>query len=166
MKALSKGFTLIELMIVIAIIGILATLGLVAYQNYTARARVTEGLSLAHSAKLHVADMLASGNAQNNPLGYSTAYNAPSATRNVSGIAINPATGSITVTLTANAGGGTLILTPNAPIGTSLPAGTSAFQPSLDAIAWRCMAAGANANGFANANAGTLQTQFAPAECK
>ena len=67
-------------MIVVAIIGILSTVALVAYQNYTIRARVTEGLALANAAKLHVADILSSGNAQNNPQGYNTAYNTPSAT--------------------------------------------------------------------------------------
>ena len=103
-------------MIVVAIIGILSTVALVAYQNYTIRARVTEGLALANAAKLHVADILSSGNAQNNPQGYNTAYNTPSATRNVSGITIDPASGVITVTMTANAGGGTLTLTPNAPM--------------------------------------------------
>ena len=46
-----KGFTLIELMIVVAIIGILAAVALPAYQDYTVRARVTEGISLAQGAK-------------------------------------------------------------------------------------------------------------------
>ena len=49
-----KGFTLIELMIVVAIVGILAAIAIPAYQDYTVRARVTEGLSLASAAKITV----------------------------------------------------------------------------------------------------------------
>jgi type IV pilus assembly protein PilA len=56
MKSLQKGFTLIELMIVIAIIGILAAIAIPAYQNYTIRAQITEGLSLADNYKTAVAE--------------------------------------------------------------------------------------------------------------
>ena len=56
MKRVSKGFTLIELMIVIAIVAILLALALPAYQDYTIRAKVTEGLSVAASAKLAVTE--------------------------------------------------------------------------------------------------------------
>ena len=54
-RALQKGFTLIELMIVVAIIGILAAVALPAYQDYTVRTRITEGLSLADTIKKNIA---------------------------------------------------------------------------------------------------------------
>jgi type IV pilus assembly protein PilA len=56
MKTMQKGFTLIELMIVIAIIGILAAIAIPAYQNYTIRAQVTEGISLADTYKTAIAE--------------------------------------------------------------------------------------------------------------
>lgn len=60
MKKIQQGFTLIELMIVVAIIGILAAVAIPAYQDYTVRARVTEGLSLASAGKTAVSEFFAS----------------------------------------------------------------------------------------------------------
>jgi type IV pilus assembly protein PilA len=59
MKAIQKGFTLIELMIVVAIIGILAAIAIPAYQDYTIRSQVTEGLNLAASLKTGVSEYYA-----------------------------------------------------------------------------------------------------------
>ena len=107
-----QGFTLIELMIVVAIIGILAAIALPAYQDYTTRAKVTEVVTMMSPAKLAVAETSSSEGGLANVTAANSGYTFPGATAYVSGIVIADATGVITATSTVPNALGTIILTP------------------------------------------------------
>jgi type IV pilus assembly protein PilA len=147
-RSIQKGFTLIELMIVVAIIGILAAVALPAYQDYTVRAKVTEGLSMASAAKLAVSENASNGK------NYDSGWTAPAATAAVTSIGITAATGVVTITYTAAAGGGTVTMVP-ASGGTAFTGGTATAStvPSGGSITWSC-------------TGGTLAAKYRPAACR
>jgi type IV pilus assembly protein PilA len=149
-RSIQKGFTLIELMIVVAIIGILAAVALPAYQDYTVRAKVTEGLSLAGAAKVAVAENAANGAA------FGAGWTSPAATSAVTSLAIDQTTGSITVTYTAAiaaSGANTLIIVPSAGGAALAGTSTSSTVPTAGSISWTC-------------NTGTLAAKYRPASCR
>ena len=142
-KKAQQGFTLIELMIVVAIIGILAAIAIPAYQDYTIRAKVTEGLSLAAAAKSIVSENASSAIADK-----SQGWTPPQPTDNVTSVAVSDA-GVITITYTAAAGDGTIIMTPS----DSTAALTNAAVIPSGAIEWSC-------------SGGTLSDSYRPANCR
>jgi len=171
MKKIQHGFTLIELMIVVAIIGILAAVAIPAYQDYTVRAKLSEGLVLASSAKVAVsegyyANSLAGVTAGS--VAYATGF---TATKYVTGITIvdgastNP--GLITVTFNAaNVGqipaAGTITLTP-------FIANAILANDQVGNIDWACSSTSAEvalARGLTVVVNGTIPARFVPSECQ
>ena len=168
MKCTTSGFTLIELMIVIAIVGILGALAIPAYQDYAVRARVAEGLSMSWIAKANVGEFAVSGRSSSVATGYATGFSSPTASTNVELMAIDPITGRIDIDYTkrvAASGFNRLSLNPftgTEAFPSDLPAGAGAFSPVADAIKWKCRAAGSNGPG----SAGTLAVRYVPADCR
>ena len=172
-RTLQQGFTLIELMIVVAIIGILAAVALPAYQDYTIRTRVVEGLTLASGAKQMVNEVATPNdltvaattwNAQQGGTGATSKY--------VTSVLLNAASGVITVTYTQGTVGaaGTLLLTPSIKTGASAytDLATAIAAGTTGAVDWAC---GSLTTAAATArtmpvNAGTLAAKYAPAECR
>jgi type IV pilus assembly protein PilA len=140
MKRIQQGFTLIELMIVVAIIGILAAVALPAYQDYTTRAKVSEVIVMAAPAKLAVAETTSSLGGLASLTVANSGYVFPGATKYVSAIAITPATGVVTATSIIPNALGNIVLTP-----AEVTAGTGQLR-------WTCTT--------------TILPKYVPAECR
>jgi type IV pilus assembly protein PilA len=142
MKKLQQGFTLIELMIVIAILGILMAIAIPAYQDYTVRAKVSEGLNVAGAAKLAVAETYQSDGAwPANNGGAGLPSNATSINgNNVSSVTVNESLITIAYTGDANITGDNLVLK---------------ASPEGGSISWTC--------GFTGTS---VEQKYLPSNCR
>ena len=150
-RTVQQGFTLIELMIVVAIIGILAAVALPAYQTYTVKAKVSEALLAASQCRTTISEVYQTGNAASPPLanGWGCEQTVAGSSSKYVSTVTTDTTGIITVTLqtAANApdlgaaAGQQLILSPFTGNATTQTAAVAASIGNTQIYRWSCQAA-------------------------
>jgi type IV pilus assembly protein PilA len=184
---LQQGFTLIELMIVVSIVGILASIALPVFQDYTVRAKLSEALTAGARAKLAMSEAYA-GDYTAGLNAMAVAYNAIPleekqskyvanvcvGAAGVAGVTCDPfissTTWSIFISVAANAGNGipaelnnqTIVLSPNVQ-------GNAPVTGAAERIDWACSSmtnVAATTHNLANRVTGTLDAKYAPSECR